>query len=147
MKKTLLFAAVVAMASSCGNSMPVKKTGGDSAAKRCPASQPRDINMWINAMPGVDSGERPPLLVNFIATTPTPGYQFALKLNRVMESFPEQVVLDLMVTAPDGIVPQVLKANTVSLKLPDFPGSEGSSVQVNCEGKPFFSVAKVTAAH
>lgn len=78
-------------------------------------------------------------------TTPTPGYSFALEVDSVMESYPEQVILDLIVTKPTGIVTQVITENKVTLRLPNFPGSAGSSVQVNCEGKPFFKVDKVMA--
>ena len=98
-------------------------------------------------MPGTGTGGRPPVRVSFTVTAPTPGYQFALKVDKVMESFPEQVVLDLIVTRPSGIVIQVVTETKVNIKLDNFPGTEGSSVQVNCGGKPFFEVDKVLAVH
>jgi hypothetical protein len=80
-------------------------------------------------------------------TTPTPGYQFSLKVNRVMESFPEQVVLDLVVKRPEGMVIQVISESQVNIKLDNFQASEGSSILVNCGGVPFFKVDKVMAVH
>ena len=116
-----------------------------AANERCIVSQPKDVNMWINAMPGLGAGSRSPLRVSFTVTTPTPGYQFSLQVNRVMESFPEQVVLDLVVKRPAGMVIQVITESQVNIKLDNFPGSDGSSVQVNCGGVSFFKVDKVIA--
>ena len=115
--------------------------------ERCLASHPKEVNAWINAMPGPGNSGRPPLRTRFKVTTPTPGYQFALKVNRVMESYPEQVVLDLVVKRPQGMVIQVVTESQVNIKLDNFPGSEGSSVQVNCGGVPFFKIDKVMAVY
>ena len=140
-KKYILSTSLLLMVCSCSS------PGAKSKTKQCMAAQPKDVQMWINKMPGPGAGSKPPLHVAFTATTGTPGYQFALKVNRVMESFPEQVVLDLIVTRPTGMVMQVVTENKVNIKLGNFPGSEGSSVQVNCEGASFFKVDKVMAVH
>ncbi len=117
------------------------------SSERCLASPPKDVHLWINSMPGPGVGKKYPLRATFTTTTGTPGYQFALKVDQVMESFPEQVILDLIVTRPLGMVAQVVTENKVNIKLDNFPGSEGSSVQVNCAGKLFFKVDKVMAVH
>lgn len=141
------------MVSSCvsstatSNNDAIVDSKKPSPSERCLASQPKDVNMWINAMPGPGVGSKSPLRVSFTVTTPTPGYQFSLKVNRVMESFPEQVVLDLVVKRPEGMVIQVVSESQVNIKLDNFPASEGSSIQVNCGGAPFFKVDKVMAVH
>ena len=149
MIKKILLASLVLTTYSCAGTSATD--GGEpvmpAPTKQCMASQPKDAHMWINAMPGPGASERPPLQVTFTVTTPTPGYQFALKVNRVMESFPEQVVLDLVVTRPSGMVAQVVTESKVNIQLANFPGSEGSAVQVNCEAKPFFKVKEVMAVH
>ena len=118
--------------------MPVEKG-------QCFASQPKAVSMWVNKMPGPGASGGGTLNTSFTVTTPTPGYLFALKVNKVMESSPEQVVLDLIVTRPKGIVAQVITQSEVSLRVANFPGSPGSVVQVNCGGKPFFKVDKLMA--
>jgi len=120
------------MLSSCVGSTSINNSGSSTivdpkepvASVPCLASQPKDVNMWINAMPGPGTSSRSPLRASFTVTTPTPGYQFSLKVNRVMESFPQ-----------------------VNIMLENFPGSVGSSVQVNCGGKPFFKINKLMAVH
>ena len=143
----MMFGCVASTASNTSDNSAGSLPGKLDANERCLASQPKDVHMWINAMPGPGVGKKYPLRASFTATTGTPGYQFALNVNRVMESFPEQVVLDLIVTRPSGIVAQVVTENKVNIKLDNFPGSEGSSVQVNCGGKPFFKVDSIMAVH
>ena len=113
---------------------------------RCLVSNPKDVNMWINAMPRPGTGGKS-LHAAFTVTTPTPGYQFALKTHLVATSSPAKVVLNLIATPPKGMVIQVIAQNKVNIKLANFPGSEGSPVQVNCGGKLLFKVAKVMAVH
>ena len=122
-KKYILPTSLLLMICSCSSPAATSKADTKSASKpdmssknkRCMASQPKDVQMWINKMPGPGAGNRPPLHVAFSATTGTPGYQFALKVNRVMESFPVQVVLDLVVTRPTGMVMQVVTENKVNI--------------------------------
>lgn len=154
-KQYLLPISLAVMLSSCVGSTSINNSGSSSivdsqepvASVSCLASQPKDVNMWINAMPGPGTSSRSPLRASFTVTTPTPGYQFSLKVNRVMESFPEQVVLDLIVKRPEGVVIQMVTQSQVNVMLENFPGSVGSSVQVNCGGKPFFKINKLMAVH
>jgi hypothetical protein len=154
-KKYLISTSLMFIMSGCVGSTTASKNDAPVipgfkepvATGSCLASQPKNVNMWINAMPGPGTGGRNPLRASFTVTTPTPGYQFSLKVNRVMESFPEQVVLDLIVKRPEGMVIQVVTESQVNIKLDAFPGSEGSSVQVNCGGKLFFKAEKVMAVH
>ena len=147
MIKYALVVSFLLMSTGCAGTSVVNDSPSPAPDKRCLAANPKDVHLWINAMPGPGAATRPPLHASFTATMPTPGYQLALKVNRVMESFPEQVVLDLIVTRPAGIVAQVVTDTKVNIQLKNFPGSEGSSVQVNCEGAPFFNVEKLMAAH
>ena len=154
-KKYILASSFIFLASGCVGSTATNNNGGQigkkpsppQANERCLVAQPKDVHLWINAMPMPGTSNRSPLRATFTVTAPTPGYQFALKVNRVMESLPEQVVLDLLVTRPSGMVAQVVTDTKVNVKLDDFPGSEGSSIQVNCGGKSFFKVNSVMAIH
>lgn len=149
MIRNLLMSVMLMSAYGCAGTSINDKGAQDSgaSAKQCLASQPKNAHMWINSMPSPDSSGRAPLRVTFTVTTPTPGYQFALEVDQVKESFPEQVVLDLIVSRPDGIVAQVITETDVNIKLDDFPGSVGSSVQINCAGKPFLKVNEVMAVY
>jgi len=154
-KKYILTSSFILLTSGCVASTATDNSGSSMTGKpnppptdeRCLVAQPKDVHLWINAMPMPGMGNRPPLRATFTVTAPTPGYQFALKVNRVMESDPEQVILDLLVTRPSGMVAQVVTDTKVNVKLDKFPGSEGSPVQVNCGGKAFFKVDSVMAVH
>jgi len=153
-KKYFLSTGLLLMVCSCASpiavsntDIPSKNKPVNAIADRCLVTQPKDVHLWINAMPGPKTGKQSPLRAAFTVTAPTPGYQFALKVNRVMESSPEQVVLDLVVTRPAGMVIQVVTETKVNIELADFPGSEGSAVHVNCGGAPFFKVDRVMAVH
>lgn len=141
---TLISLATAVILSSC--STP-PQAGTPPVTGNCPVQMPKDINFWINAMPGPNTGEGKPLLGTFTVTAPTPGYTFSAKIDRIMESYPIQAVVDLTATPPSDIVPQVVTETTVNIRIPNFPGREDSRVSVHCGGKPFFTVDKITVAH
>ena len=155
MIKYCLLSSVFLVASGCaGTSGPIKgekpieEPDTPTTEAACEATNPKDVHMWLNRMPGSDINKRASLFTTFTATTGTPGYKFDLRVNRTMESAPEKVVMDLMVVRAVGVAfPQVLTEHKVRIKVDGFPGPEGSSVQVNCMGKPFFKVDKVMAVH
>ena len=113
----------------------------------CPVQMPKDINFWINAMPGPNTGQGKPLLGTFTVTAPTPGYTFTAKVDRIMESQPIQAIINLTATPPSGTVIQVLTETEVNIRIPNFPGKEDSRVSVHCGGKPFFTVKKIAVTH
>jgi len=152
MKHYILLAAMLLTSNGCASNATDDNSNKlqppkEPHSERCLAANPSNVQAWINAMPTIGTNKRHPLHLNFRATTPTPGYQFALEVSHVMESFPEQVVLNLIVTRPSGMVAQVVTENDVRLKLDNFPGSDGSKIQLNCEGKPFLTIDKVMSAH
>ena len=152
MIKYCLLSGVFLIASGCaGTSGPIKgekpieKPDTPITKAACEATNPKDVNMWISKMPGSDTNKRTSLFAAFTVTTGTPGYKLGL---RVLESSPEQVVMDLIATRAVGVtLPQVITENKMRIRVDGFPGSEGSSLQVNCMGKPFFKVDKVMAVH
>jgi hypothetical protein len=111
-------------------------------SERCLVTNPTDVTLALVGVPGSTTNKQA-LRANFTVTAPTPGYKFALKVKEVKESYPEQVVLDLIVTRPAGVVIQVISNTKVNTMLSSFPYSKDSSVQVNCGGKPFFKVGKI----
>lgn len=152
MTKYCLLTGLLLTTSGCGGTSVTSKADTliidtPLAKERCLASNPKDVNMWINAMSGYGANKQYTLNSAFTVTTGTPGYKFALKVNRVVESFPEQVVLDLLVARPTGMVIQVITENKVNINMNGYQASEGSSVQVNCGGVPFFKVDKVMVVH
>ena len=111
----------------------------------CLLHSPKDIQMWINAMPG--AGTNPTLIGQFKITAPTPGYSFELKVLEVQESFPPRYVFDLVATPPNGIVTEVETETDVRVEIPNFEYSEIASATVECSGETLFSLDEVETAY
>lgn len=141
----LLSTAFVIALSGCGSNPVAPKPVPPTA--NCPVQAPKDINFWINVMPGPGNSAGKPLIGTFTVTAPTPGYTFSANVERVMESHPIQAVLNLTATPPSGMVTQVITETSVNIRIPNFPGAEGSRVSVYCAGKPFIPAQNVSVAH
>lgn len=111
----------------------------------CPIHSPKDVQMWINAMPG--PGATPTLIVNFKVTAATPGYNFDLKVLEVSESIPPQYVFDLAVTPPQGVVMQVETETDVRIEIANFDYAEIASATVKCGDSTLFTVDVVETAY
>lgn len=143
-RKHLILLGATLVISSCVSPTPKESPDVEPITnERCPVTNPTDVFMTLAGIPGSSTNSKS-LLVQFNVTAPTPDYRFALKLKEIKESSPQQVVLDLMVARPTGIVPQVITKTKVNTMVNGFTIPVGSSVQVNCEGKPFFKVDKLT---
>lgn len=66
----------------------------------CDITGASDWAAWVNAMPG--PGARPTLIATGKVTVPTGGYRFQWGELRVMESYPVQVVAELVTIPPNG---------------------------------------------
>jgi len=111
----------------------------------CLIHSPKNVQMWINAMPGPESS--PALIATFSVTAPTPGYEFELKVLDVMESYPPQYVFSLIATPPSGIVLQVETETDVRVEIPDFDYEQIASATVKCGDSTLFTVEKVETAY
>lgn len=114
--------------------------GGDTLSTGdCNILGADDLQLWIDAMPGPGS---PRMIINFTATTPTPGYAVEGKVATIKERMPPIYVIDLTTTPPDGIVAQVVTKSEVKLAIP-IAYDTTSSVEILCDGKILFEVDEV----
>nr|CAA6830893.1 MAG: Unknown protein [uncultured Thiotrichaceae bacterium] len=144
-KTSMILASVALVISGCVNPTPKDSPVVEPiTSERCLVTNPTDVFMTIAGIPGSTTNSKS-LVVQFVVTAPTPGYRFALKVKEIKESLPQQVILDLMVARPSGIVPQVITKTKVNTMTSGSSIPAGSSVQVNCGGKPFFKVDKLMA--
>lgn len=145
--KQMIFAAAL-FSAACNGSISTDTdpvTDNETAASDCRIHSPKDVTMWINAMPGPNA--TPTLIATFSATAPTPGYTFALKTLEVRESYPPQYVFDLVATPPAGIVSQVETETDIWVEIQDFADSEIASATVMCGGTPLFELDSVETAY
>lgn len=109
----------------------------------CPIMDAKDLNLWINAMPG-PSG--PKLIAMFKGTLPTPGYRFKSTVTEIMESDPPIYTIDIKAKAPLGIVAQVLTPTDIRIDVP-IQSKEARSVTLTCGDTELFTVTDVETAH
>jgi len=146
MRKHLVLVGVTLAISGCVSSTPKDSPDVEPIIKeRCLVTNPTNVFMTLAGIPGSSNNSKS-LIAQFAVTAPTPGYKFALRLKEIKEGIPQQVVLDLMVARPSGIVPQVITKTKVNTMVNGFTISKGSSIQVNCGGKPFFKVDKLAGS-
>ncbi len=111
----------------------------------CALRDPTNIQVWINAMPGMN--DNPTLIVQFKAVAPTPGYSFDLKHIETMESMPPIFVYELIATAPSEPVTQAEIEADVRIEVPKLEYSELAGLEIMCGGEPFISLDEVETAH
>ncbi|WP_310467578.1 hypothetical protein [Sphingomonas sp.] len=112
-------------------------------ARPCGILASREWKAWVNAMPGPNA--RPTLIVIGKADTPTGGYSFAWRDIRVMESYPVQVVVDLVATPPSGPATQAIVTHDVR---GEWPSQEPvGSLTIRCGEKVLARISPVETAH
>lgn len=111
----------------------------------CPVHSARDVQMWINAMPGPN--DNPTLLTTFTATAPTPGYTFDLRVLEVRESFPPQYVFELVSTPPEGITTQVETPTDVRIEIPNFAYDQIALAIVKCGENVLFTMDSIETVY
>lgn len=77
----------------------------------CPIVRSGDWQAHVDAMPGPN--DNPRLLVSGTVTAPTGGYQLALRMGHVAESYPVQVTIYLDLVPPSGPATQALETHEV----------------------------------
>ena len=135
MMKALLAASILLLA-SC-------QTAPSAAPRSCPAVSASDWQAWINAMPGPNA--QPKLIATGKVVTPTGGYTYRWGEPRVMESYPVQVSVELVLAPPNGPATQALETHEVRGEWPMSPPV--GSFTVTCADKILGRVSPVETAH
>ena len=102
-----------------------------------------DFAAWVNAMPGPNA--RPKLIVTGKVATPAGGYRIRFDALTVMESYPVQIIADLIVTPPDGPATQAVMTHDVR---GEWPSEEKvGAVTVRCGARTIARISPVETAH
>lgn len=118
---------------------PVPPSGRDP----CRSVNGSDFAAWVNAMPGPNA--RPKLIVIGKVTAPTGGYRIRFGELTVMESYPVQIIADLVVTPPAGPATQAVMTHDVR---GEWPSEEKvGAVTVRCGSKTIARISPVETAH
>ena len=108
----------------------------------CRATDSRDWQAWINAMPGPNS--QPRLIVTGKYTAPSGGYSYRWDSPRVMESYPVQVAVQLIPVPPGGYASDALVEHEVRGEWPMRPPV--GSVTITCGDHVLARVSPVPTA-
>lgn len=140
--RAIALAACTALA-GCSN-VPAAAAAEPPAqpSSACPILGSSDWAAFINAMPGPGAGPR--LIVTGKVTVPTGGWEFIWRDPRVMESYPVQVVMELVPQRPANAT-QVVTTFEVRGDVPVNPPV--GSVTVLCGNKTLARIAPVETAH
>ncbi len=145
-----IFSALVAgvMVTACGNSGDAPKpateteTGTDMT---CPVNNPRNVNIWINAMPGMN--DNPTLIAEFTVTAPAPGYSFTMGYANIRRTNAPVAKLRLLAHPPEAPTMQVETETQVRLEISNFYRADLEGVVIICGGEPFISLDEVETAY
>lgn len=136
MQHVLVAAAAALALASCAAVPP----GATPSA--CPIVSSSDWAAWVNAMPGPNA--QPELIVTGKVTVPTGGYQPALQLEQVAESYPVQVFTRFRPNPPSGPATQAVVTHEVRGEWPMSPPV--GSVTVRCGDQVLARIAPVETA-
>ena len=112
--KQLLIAGPALVIASC-QTAPTPATVSQS----CLATESRDWQAWVNAMPGPNA--QPRLIVTGKFTAPSGGYSYRWGAPKVMESYPVQVAVQLIPIPPSGYASDALVEHDVRGEWPMSP--------------------------
>lgn len=90
---------------------PPTKRPPPASSQDCPVIRSSGWQAHVDAMPGPNTNPR--LIVSGRVTVPTGGYQVALRMGQVAESYPVQVTVYLDATPPTGMASQALVTHDV----------------------------------
>ena len=138
----ILTSAVLGLVASFTLSACVTPDEPQANSGTCPITDAKDLNLWINGMPGPDG---PVLIGIFSALAPTPGYSFKGEVTEILESAPPSYVIEVVPTPPDGMVTQVITPTEVRVDVP-IDSTEARSVTLTCGDEALFVVDDVTTA-
>ena len=137
--KILPIAAASLLLAGCQTTSPAPPTMSQS----CLATDSRDWQAWVNAMPGPDA--RPKLIVTGKYTAPSGGYTYRWGGLRVMESYPVQVSVQLIPIPPSGYASDALVEHEVRGEWLASPPI--GSLTVTCGDMVLGRVSPVETAH
>lgn len=115
---------------------------GGSSPLACPIVGSSDWAAWVSAMPG--PGAQPKLIVTGKVTVPTGGYQPALELGAIAESYPVQVTAILHPRPPAGPASQAVTTHEVRGEWPMQPPV--GSLTVRCGNQVLARISPVETA-
>ena len=118
-------------------------TGEMNETASCPVLDSRNWSAWVNAMPGPDA--KLTLHVTGEIDLPTPGYEVSWEEGMADRSMTPVQRLILTATPPDGMVAQVVTAETVAYEGPALVKTY-KGVIVMCGGEPLAEINDVTIA-
>ena len=148
MLRLAIFSSLVLILAACEEyshrADPIIQSG-DPVTMSCPVKDPRNVNIWINAMPGMN--DNPTLIAEFTVTAPTPGYSFDLELSTVQESMPPTYIYDLVATPPAEPVIQVETEVEVRIEKPRLDYKELLGLEIMCGGTSLIRLDEVVTAH
>ncbi len=111
----------------------------------CPVRNPKNIEAWINAMPGMN--DNPTLIVQFTATAPTPGDTFTLDYASNEGGYSRIAELNLYSSMPLEPVIQVETETDIRVEMPNFYRDEIEALRIYCAGELLLSLDDVITAY
>ena len=101
-------------------------------ADSCPIIESGDWRAWIDVMPKVGR-ETPTLHVRGSMALPTPGYAIRFRMGPADRRNPPGLTLDLVLTPPDGVAPQVVTREDAAFSTPA-PYRALRVLRIRCSG-------------
>ena len=148
MLRPVFFLGLLIVLTACGNggelAGPTNLTE-TSETMTCPVSSPRDVNIWIDAMPGPN--DNPTLIVEFKVTAPTPGYTFTMGYTSIKKTNSSVAKLRFFARAPTEPIIQVETEFDVHLEMPNFYRQDLDGLEMNCDGETFISLDEVATVY
>lgn len=122
---------------------PVPPPQPEAPTADCPIIRSADWHAHVDAMPGPN--DNPRLIVNGKVTVPTGGYELALRMGKVAESYPVQVTVYLDVIPPKGAATQMIGTHEVrgSWRSEERVGS----VTIRCGSRVLARLSNIETAH
>ena len=126
-----------------GLSLAGCQTTTPTMSRSCLAASSSDWQAWVNAMPGPNA--QPKLIATGKVTVPTGGYTYRWGGLRVMESYPVQVSVQLILVPPNG--PATQAAETIDVRGEWLASPPIGSFTVTCGDMTLGRVSPVETAH
>ena len=135
-------ASPVAPDTPVSSDMPVRPEAPFAPTPDCPILGSSDWAAWVDDMPGPN--KQPMLMVSGKVRVPTGGYELALRLDRIAESYPVQVTVMLVVVRPAGPATQAIVTHDLNGTFP-VPPPVGS-VTIRCGGQAIARITDIATA-
>ena len=137
MKQILALSLTAALAGCQTAATPVP-----ASPSACDIVSSSDWAAWVNAMPGPNA--QPKLIVTGKAEVPTGGYRFEWRDLIVMESYPVQIIAEIVPVRSTGYVTEAHVVHDVRGEWPMSPPV--GALTVRCAGKVLARIAPVQTA-